>query len=196
MPQNSSNSKPPEVMTWGKAVPTLIVCALVDALRFMFEMFWFFGPAIAALYCTSKVGDVIGTVAGGLLCGGAAAAAGTAAVAVIGPFGIMMAMATGFAGWLLVGLGTYMFNSRLFKENGLLFAGSLLVSELPLVGALPALTVIMWRMYHNQIKKEKAALKKYEEGQEAARLKKQQREEAEQAQFMQANAEEPAMAGV
>lgn len=177
MPQKRS-SQPPEVMTWGRATPILAACAVIDALRFMFEMFWFFGPAIAALYCTVKADSVVGSL-GGLtagVCSLAAGAAGTVAVPAIEAFGVVMAMAVGLAGWFLIGLILTTTNKRIFKENAVWFAGSLLISEAPIVNALPAMTVIVWKMYSNQIKIEKAAMKKYEEDHAAEMREEQQRQ--------------------
>ncbi|MDD2657184.1 MAG: hypothetical protein PHD04_00800 [Candidatus Pacebacteria bacterium] len=177
MPQKRS-SQPPEVMTLSKAMPVLAVCVIIDALRLMFEMFWFFGPAIAALYCTVKADSVVGAL-GGLtagVCGIAAGAAGIVAVPAIEAFGVVMATATGFAGWLFVGFILMRVNQRIFKENAVWFAGSLLLGMTPLLNALPAMTVIVWKMYNNQIKIEKAALKKYEEEHAAELLQEQRRQ--------------------
>ena len=71
-------------------------------------------------------------------------------------------MATGFAGWLIVGGWLMATNSRIFKENALWFVGSLLFSEVPFIGAIPAITVSVWKMHSNQIKIEKAAFAKWE----------------------------------
>ncbi|MFA6414416.1 MAG: hypothetical protein WC217_01425 [Candidatus Paceibacterota bacterium] len=188
MPQKRSNQEPPPVMTWGKAAPALVVGALFDALRLLFEMFWFFGPALAALYCTVKGG---GGAIVAALCGTTAAAVGTVGVSAITAFGVIMAMAVGLFGWLVIGLYLMRTNSRIFKENALWFIGSLALSEMPLIGAVPAFTLTLWKMYSNQIRIEKAAFKKYEEEQKAAELKEQkqqaqlQYQSAEQAQFIQ-----------
>lgn len=168
MPKNSrakSSGDPPPVMTWGKAAPVLILAVVFDALRFMFEWFIFFGPAAAAAVCTAAVssGNTLATTLGGIGCTAAATAGGIAAAPVFETFGIIMAMIAGFIGWLVIGAILLRGNARIFKENFLWFAGSLLVSEVPFVGSVPAITLILWRMYANQIKQEKADLKRYEE---------------------------------
>lgn len=201
MPQNRSNSsrrarssgadtKPPEVMTWGKAIPVLVVCGLFDFLRLMFEQFLFFGPAFANIYCVEKVSNVVGTTIGGVVCSSTAIAAGLLSGVAIETFGIMMAMAIGLIGWLSIGAWLMGANRRILKENegnAVWFVASLAVSEIPIVGSLPALTAIMARMYYVQIKKEEAALKKYEEEQAARRLRERAENDAE---FMQARGEQ------
>lgn len=177
MPQKNNNSEPPPVMTWGKAVWVLAAAVVFDLLRIMFEQFWFFGPALATAYCTIKVGGTVGTTVAGWLCGPAALAAGIVGFAAIETFGIVMAMATGLFGWLVVLVLLMLFNRRIFKENAgnmVLFGASLLVSEVPLLGTIPAISIIVWRMYSTQIRKDKAALVQYEKERAAARLQEQQ----------------------
>ncbi|TSA44021.1 hypothetical protein D4R49_01025, partial [bacterium] len=190
MPQNKLSNKPPKVMTWKGAAPILIVAALFDAVRLMFEMFWFFGPALAAIYCTVKASSAVGALGGltAFICSLAAGAGGFAGAPAIETFGVIMAMATGFAGWLIVGGWIVMTNSRIFKENAssvALFGASLLVSEVPIVGSLPAISVITWRLYHTQIKKDKTTLQKYEADQVAVQTQQQQQQTV---QLMQAQA--------
>ena len=76
-------------------MPVLVLCVIFDALRAFFSMFWFFGPALAALYCTSKVSGAIGETAGGLFCGTGAAVAGFYGFVPAAIFGTVMAMAVG-----------------------------------------------------------------------------------------------------
>lgn len=181
------NSEPPKAMTWAKAAPALAIAAIFDALRLMFNMFWFFGPALAALYCTTKVGGWVGML-GGLTPTACVAAGGVISyfgAPVIVAFGVIMAMAVGFAGWLVIGGWLMATNSRIFKENALWFVGSLLFSEIPIIGAIPAITVAVWRMYSHQIKIEKAAYKKWEKEQAGAQ---QQMRNQQMAQLMQAQA--------
>lgn len=179
MPRNSqaSNSAaPPAVMTWRKAMPVLILGGIFDALRFMFEMFWFFAPAIAAALCTIAVhsDNQIASVLGLIGCTSGATAIGAVAAAPLELFGVIMAEVTGLAGWLIIGIILLSTNSRIFKENFLWFAGSLLLSEIPIVGSVPAITLVLWRMYANQIKQEKAALRRYE----AERAEEERRQQA------------------
>ncbi|MBU6388778.1 hypothetical protein KGQ72_02815 [Patescibacteria group bacterium] len=188
MPQRKNNQGPPPVMTWRKASWVLALALIFDALRIVFEQFWFFGPALAALFCTIKVGDVVGTTIGGLACGAVSVAAGVAAAAAVETFGVVMAMAVGFAGWLVVGLIIIKTNGRILKENAghaLWFVGSLLVSEIPIVGTFPALTGVVVKMYATQIKKDRETLKKYQEQQQAEQV-----EEQYAAEFMQVQAAE------
>ena len=41
MPQNRNNTEPPPVMTWGKAIPALVIAVIFDVARIFFEFFWF-----------------------------------------------------------------------------------------------------------------------------------------------------------
>src|SRR5665647_1948180 len=104
MPQNKNSEGPPKAMTWGKAIPILILSLVFDAIRLLFEMFWFFGPAIAALYCTTKASDVVGAVVGGALCSVGAGAVGFLAAGPIAAFGVITAIAVGLLGWMTIGL--------------------------------------------------------------------------------------------
>lgn len=183
MPQKR-NRPPPEVMTWGKAMPVLVVCVIFDALRLMFEMFWFFGPALAAVICTVKAGG--SAIAGGI-CTLAAGTVGFFGAGAIEVFGVVMAMAVGLFGWLIVLLMNILNNANIFKENFamlLRYGVALLISETPIVGSLPALTVVNTIMFRVQIQKGKEALKKYEE-ENVTQLKERSRQVAERAQFMQ-----------
>ncbi|MHB8660969.1 MAG: hypothetical protein ACYC75_03510 [Minisyncoccota bacterium] len=181
-------------MTWPKASLVLALSVIFDALRFMFSQFWFFGPAFAAIYCATKLSGAVSTLTFGLLgaksaaavCASGAVAGGIAGVEVIEAFGAVMAMAIGLAGWMTIGLVLLMTNVRIFKANAgnaFWFVASLGVSEIPFINALPMLTVTVWRMYAAQIKKEKAALRKYEK--EQAQIQQQGREQqvAELMQF-------------
>jgi len=194
MPQKRSSAEPPPVMTWGKATLVLAVCIIVDALRFMFDLFWFFGPAIAALLCTIKASAVVGTTIGGLACGAVSVAAGVAAATAVAALGTVMAMAIGFAGWLIVGGWLAATNPRIFKENALWFVGSLLVSEIPIINVLPAMTFTVWKMYRNQITIEAAGLQSFKKEQETEALQEQQQQRliqkqiAEQMQVVQQGA--------
>jgi hypothetical protein len=180
MPQRRS-SPAPEVMTWGKALPVLIVAGFFDAMRIFFEWFVFFGPALAAAICSVLVDGKIAAA----VCVVAAGAVGFAGAAAIAFFGLIMAEAVGFAGWLVVGGILFLVNIRIFKENILWFVGSLLVSEMPLVGGVvPAMSVAVWRMYSNQIRIEKALYQQWEK-ENANLLRAEQLEEAAQIQRVQ-----------
>src|SRR3989344_216103 len=79
-------------------------------------------------------------------------------------------------------------------ENALWFGASLLVSEVPFVGSIPALTIVMWRMHHVQIKIEKEALKKWKKENADAQLQERRQQIAEQAQMIQYQAGQVAQA--
>lgn len=206
MPSRKNNKPPPKTMTWRKASPVLVVCALFDALRIFFEQFWFFGPALAMVACTGVGGAIVGWVTGTWLgtkiaatvCGTALAVAEYLGIGVpIEAFGVLMAMAVGLMGWLTVGLILVWTNARTFEENAghaLWFAVSLIVSEIPIIGTIPALTVIVWRMYRTQIKKETAALRKYESEQAAALAEERQQQQMVAVELMQARALQQAQA--
>jgi hypothetical protein len=166
MPRKKS-SPPPKVMTWKKATLVLVLGGIFDAFRYFFLFFWFFGPALAGIYCTAKVDDT--AVVGGLLTAGCVAGAtalGFGGSAVFIAFGTIMAIAVGFLGWLTVTFIMLATNRRALGENPLavlwLFEG---------LGA--SVLVMAWGIYRTQIKKERAALKKYEQEQAT------QREQAE-----------------
>lgn len=202
------NNKPaaPEVMTWAKALPVLAVSFVFDALRFLFEQFWFFGPALAAAYCTAQASGAVAKWTFGLLGAKTAAAACTAGAAVAGTFlsealvafGIVMAMAVGLFGWLVVGLILMMTNSRIFKQHpghSLWLVSSLLISELPLIGSIPAFTITIIKLYRTQIRNDKEDMEKYEKENAAAQLQERQRQSAEimharNMQLMQAQEQE------
>ncbi len=165
--------KPPEPMTWSRAMPILVTALIFDALRFLFTMFWFFGPALAALYCTSSVNGALGTTVGGvagkIVAGGCSVTAGVAGyltAPALETFGIVMAMAVGLLGWMIIGLIFLLTNPRGLKENTgniLWFVASLLLSEIPFIDAVPTLSVTMAKLYYSQIRKEKADWASYQE---------------------------------
>jgi len=107
---------------------------------------------------------------------------------------MIMAIVTGLAGWLVILILLLIFNGRIFKENALWFGASLLVSEVPFVGSIPALTIVMWRMHHVQIKIEKEALKKWKKENADAQLQERRQQIAEQAQMIQYQAGQVAQA--
>ncbi len=193
MNRKLSKGEPPQVMTWGKALPILVLSAIFDALRFLFNMFWFFGPALAALYCTSVVSDSVGSLGGATAtaCEAGGVVAGYFGFGVLAIFGTIMAMVVGLVGWLAVGLIMLLTNARIFKES-LWFAGSLLASQIPFINAFPLLTVTTWKMHHAQIKRDKEALKKYEKEHADAELQERNQQiaemQAQQAQQLQQQA--------
>lgn len=184
MPRNRNSEKPPEAMTWGRAMPMIVVAVLFDLLRIFFEMFWFFGPALFAAFCSMQAGEWVGSLWGltAKACTAGAAVGGAAISAVTIPFGTTMAMATGLFGYLTLGLWILMRNPRIFLVNAggsLWLAGGFGVSIVPLIGAIPAFSLVLWRMYRTQIHVETAALKKWEK--EHAAAKRQEREQQQAA---------------
>ena len=185
MIQNKS-SAPPQTMTWSKASPVLVVAVIVDLARAFFEMFWFFGPAIAAMGCTGVVNNFIGTSVASVVgkvvavtCTGAAGAAGFFGSEVTIVFGTIMAIAVGLMGFIVLGILILTTNARLFRVNmtgSLWFLGGLAISEIPFIGTFPAFSVILWKLYRKQIKIEGTALKKYQA--EQAALIQQEREQS------------------
>jgi hypothetical protein len=159
----SSLGLAPDPMTWRKAAPIFIVGGIFDLLRMMCEQLWFFGPAIIAAYCAAKVGDSALNVGGVLTkaCVVGATAAGAYGLPIIEALGAVLGIAVGFLGWLVVGLMLVMTNRRLFKENAMnivWLVASLFISEVPLVGTLPALTGMLFKLYRVQIRKDRVAL--------------------------------------
>src|SRR3989344_3915425 len=201
MPRNRNNSpEPPPTMTWSRATPILVVAVLFDVVRIFFEIFWFFGPALAALYCTSTVSGWVSSLWGltAAACAAVAAKAGVVASAVTIPFGTIMAIAVGLFGWLTIGFLLMSTNARIFKTpgNALWLIASLGIAEIPLIGTIPSFTLALWRMYRKQIKAETAALRRWEkENTDAQRQERSQQalqaaqiQAAQQAQFMQQEA--------
>jgi len=183
MPQKRNNPEPPEVMTWGRAMPVLVVAGIFDLLRIFFVLFWFFGPALAAVYCVSSVSGWVGSLWGmtAAACGIGAAAAGAAVSAFTIPFGTVMAMAVGLFGFLTLGLWILAKNARIFKANAtgsLWFVGGFGVSQIPLIGALPAFSFVLWKLYKTQIRVEKAARRKWEKEQADGRERERNRQTA------------------
>jgi len=156
-------------------------------------MFWFFGPALAAVGCTYATNSYFETTVA-TLGGKAVATVCTAGSAVVGfffagpieTFGVIMAMAIGLLGWLTIWFILVISNGRIFKANAssaLMMLLGLGLSELPILNVFPALTSTTAKMYHTQIKKEKVALKNWKKDQE---LLAQQQRDQQIAQMMMA----------
>ena len=185
MLQKTKRSDPPEVMTWPKATPVLAIAVVFDPLRFLFTWFVFFGPALAALYCTLKVSDSIGTTAAGFVCTAGAGIVGIFGAEITTPLGAVMAMVTALAGWMAIGVYLIRKNPRIFRENALWFGGSLLLSEVPFVNSIPAFTITMLKMYSTQIRVEKIAYKKWSEKNSAIDRQERDRQALQQSQSLQ-----------
>ena len=163
MPPLPSIPPRPSAMSWARAVPVLAACVIFDALRILFEQFWFFGPALLGIATNAVLGGGLIGKAAGVVVGGAAGFAGGGFFEI---FGAVMAIAVAVLGWLVVLFLLIILNGRLFKTLATGWLWSLLglgVSALPIVGTVPALTLTTLKLYHAQIKKDKVALKEWEE---------------------------------
>jgi len=169
MPRVNS-SKPPRAMVWRGAVPVLVAALLFDVIRAFFTMFWFFGPALATMYCTTKANDFLATWTYGALgtktvlalCTTGATALGISFSELTIPFGTVMALATGLVAFLALGLWLVVGNPRIFKANktGVLrFVGGFGLSEIPFVNVFPVFFIVLWSMYRKQIHVEGKKLK-------------------------------------
>lgn len=197
---------PPPVMTWGKALPIVIVAFIFDLVRIFFEWFWFFGPALAMVACTGAGGAILkyvwlGTKTAAAVCGAGLAVAEYLGIGVpIEAFGILMAEAVALMGWLTIGFWVFTTNARLFKENGedithmVLLYLSILISFIPILGTAPTVGWITYKLFKFQIKIEGEALKQYEEEQAAALAEERQQQQVAAAEFIQARALQQAQA--
>lgn len=210
--RRGATSEPPSVMTKSKAAPIVIVAFAFDLVRGFFHLFWFFGPALAALYCTMHVSEtlagwtfgLLGTKTAAIACSSAATVIGAAAVEATAPIGVVMADAVGLIAFLSIGLWIVMTNIRILKaikSAPLQFAGAFAVSEVPFIGAIPVFGIILCRLYGAQIRTDKVAYAKWEKETADARLQERNRQAqiqayqsmqiqqaAQQAQFMRQEA--------
>lgn len=196
MPQNRSKLGPaPEVMTWRKAALILVVAGLFDLVRLFFQLFWFLGPALAALYCTSVASDWVGSLWGltAAACAGGASVAGASIIAFTAPIGVIMADAVGFIAFLVLAFWILMTNRRLFSTaatSPFWFAAAFAVGEIPFIGAAPVFTLVLWRLYRAQIRAERAAFDTWQRENEGTQVEERQRRASElmQARTMQIEA--------
>lgn len=188
MPQKKISPEPP-VMTRSKSAPVIIGAAIFDLIRIFFVFFWFFGPALAGIYCTVKGGDIasawtlglLGTKTAAAVCSAAAVAGGAVISVATTSLGAIMADAVGLIGFLALGLWVVMTNARILKAVAsvpLQFAGAFALAEIPFLGALPVFSVILWRLYGAQIRTEKKAHEKWEKENADAQLKERQEQQA------------------
>lgn len=176
MPPKGSNR--PNVMTWGKAIPVLVIAVVFDALRFIFEQFWFFGPVLLGLATKIAASQYLGNFLGAALGGAVAGVAGFFGGGAFQAFGAVIAIALGLFGWLTIGLLLAFINARIFKTTATSMLWSMLglgVSVTPVVGTLPGLTLTTLRLYHAQIKNDKEALAKWNAEQKALQARMQQK---------------------
>lgn len=178
-------------MSWGGAAIPLAIAIVTDLLRAFFNFFWFFGPALAALYCAQKVSEWVGSLWGltGAVCAGLAVKAGAIVSAVTVPFGTVMAFSVAIFGFLALFLIIAMRNRRLFKTATtapIQFGAAFALSSVPLVGALPFFTFTIGRLYRAQIKTEQAALRKWEKQHATAELEQRRQQAAYAAQLQAA----------
>lgn len=191
MQQRRASSEPPEVMTWGRAWPVIIVAGLFDLLSVFFAFFWFLGPAIAGIYCNVKGNELVGSLWGFTATACIAIAAGTGAAfsGVTMSYGLIMADAVGFIGFLVLGLWIIRTNSRLFKDAATApfwFIVAFLIKEIPFIGTLPSFLFVTRTLYKVQIHTERIALKKWKEENAATQLQEQHRETAQIIDFQAA----------
>lgn len=189
MPREGNNQSPPPMMTGSKAFPVIIAAGVLDAIRIFFVMFWFFGPALAAVACTSVINDAFNTgvaaTAGKMAAAGCTAVSGVAGffgVGIIETFGVIMSEAMGLLGFLALVFWILMTNARLFKVNrsGMLWlSGGLGLSVIPFIGAFPFFSVVTWKLYKRQIKVEMAARKRWETERAAVQLQEREQQAAE-----------------
>lgn len=195
----------PPVMSWGRTALVLVIAILFDLLRAFFELFWFMGPALAGFLCTLGVNDALGTniagIGGKLVATGCAVGAGvlgTIGIEVTTVFGTVMAMAVGLLGWLVVLFILVIINARIFKTlatSWIWSAFGLAGSILPIVGAVPFITLSVIRLYYAQIKHDHAALKEWQKRTADIQMKIVRAEQAfryQEQQVVEAAAEEAA----
>jgi hypothetical protein len=173
VPGAQAKGAPVAKMTTGKITILLVLALIFDALKFMATQLWFFGPALIGLATSVGTGSkVAGAVVGALGVGGAALTGLGEGLEVLG---IVLGVAIGFFGWLvLITVMTSMRISLFHSRNFLSLVGGFIVSELPFIDALPSFTVSTWRIISAERKADKEAKKKYEV-QLAAGAKRQQR---------------------
>lgn len=181
---NGPGPRPP-VMTWGKAALPLGIALLFYVLRFMFEQFWFFGPALIGAIASAYFGGG----SAGHVAGAVATAAAGAGEFLTGPvveiFGAVMAMFIALLGWGTVFLIMFLSNRRLFKENSKGFLISILgfgFSIIPIIGSMPSVLGTTFELYRQQIKRDKQKLRAWETSQTAYL---QQQRDAQRAQAAQ-----------
>lgn len=169
----------PPHMTWGKATPILILCSIFDALRFMCEQLWFFGPVLVGTAAGVATGSSIVGVVAGLIGGGLETITGPT----LEIFGVVLAMTIAALGSMIVNFLLFLTNPRIFKDypmNALWALFGFGVSFAPILGTAPGLFYSTWKMYSAQIKKEKADFKKWQATQAAMQKQDSQQRLAEQ----------------
>lgn len=193
MARSRPSTTPPPVMTWGRAAPLIGLAAAFDLVRIFFLGIVFFGPAMLAAACTYETSGAVSTISfgllgtktaalgcvGGVLAGVAAANLVTAGgvTAALGFFGYIMGTSIAFMGWCTLGIIIALTNRRLIVANAKALIPTLIgfgVTQLPFINFLPALTGTTARLYHTQIKTERAAYAAWETATAAARAKEQQ----------------------
>lgn len=176
MPQNNKRS---DRNSGGIALVAIGLAVVFDALRIACNWLWLIGPVFAGAYCVQP--------AIGVLC------------TTIGAFGLILAIMVGLAGWLTVGTLLMIGVPGAFRGgSGWWFVGGLLISEIPFLGSVPALTATTIKAVHGARKRQKEAQKK-EAAQNDALAREQERETTaaviaerrliEEAQFTEAEEE-------
>lgn len=171
----SLDDPPPPQTTWGKAAFVLVLALVFDAIRFVCEQFWIFGPIILGAGVTAAFGGGILGYAAGALAGGAT---GFFLPEVYAGLGVILAMAFGLLGWISVIFILFTTNRRIFKEQKDVFiwiSASFIIDEIPIIGSLPSLSGLVLKLYSKQIKQDKANMKAYND-RRAELLRQQQAE--------------------
>jgi hypothetical protein len=193
-----ANDNEPQRMTWAKAAPIFAITGTFDLARLFFTLFWFFGPVLAgtatAAYLNQYMGSWLSETIGTLVAG----ASGVYLSAALGIFGTVMAMVLGFMGALVSLSAILATNARIFKVNARAVLWMVLgfgITQTPFIGGLPSLTVTAWRLYHHQIKAEKAAHQAWQQARDAAEQEKRVARETHITQRHAQRAEEQAVRG-
>ncbi|MDO8624327.1 MAG: hypothetical protein Q7R54_03140 [bacterium] len=187
----SSTPPKPKMSGWKRAL-SYAIAAIFDFLKFIFVIFIFTAPLMAGLAAAAIAGQSswlswipsswVVTVVGGGVAGIEILQPQIAAVITF--FGLMMAMAVGFAGALFMALW-YMACGISFKDILLWWGIGLGGSVIPVVNILPALSAANWRILAAQSKKDREALQKWK-ADNVTRLVQDQKARAERTQQAQA----------
>jgi hypothetical protein len=147
-------------MTNTKAAILLGLAVIFDVLKFMCTQLWFFGPALIGTAVAAATGSkAVGALAGALGIGAQVFPAIGIGIAVLG---LILAITVGFLGWLILIITMAAFGIRFFDGHNRAFLRifvGFLVSELPLIDALPSFTFSIWSIVRGEYKADKIARK-------------------------------------
>jgi hypothetical protein len=159
-------------MTGSKTAILIGLSLLFDAIKFMCTQLWFFGPFFIGLVGSAVTGGGwFGVAVGTIITTALALTAGAA----LEMMGLVLAMAIGIFGWLVVLSAMFSFRMKPFHNRSFLKTMlGMLVTEIPFVDALPSFTISVWMIIREEKKADRAALAEYKAA-EAARLAREQR---------------------